>query len=83
MPVPLFPTSAIFSPIVRLGLLNERRVHRIRSDFQSGLRHSEADSPHTWRSPSPEKIAKRGFMVRSEGGRICCDFNRLQGLAKA
>ena len=21
--------------------------------------------------------AKRGFMVRSEGGRVCCDFNDL------
>ena len=66
----------------RIALLNERRVHRIRSDFQSGLRHSDADSPHTWRSPSPEKIAKRGFMVRSEGGHFCCDVNGLPGWVK-
>jgi len=41
----------------------------------------------TWRSKFRRDLsdfnAKRGFVVRSEGGRICCDFNDLRKWAKS
>jgi hypothetical protein len=54
------------------------KINRVRTSGSNGV--------VTFRGISAKKLsdfnAKRGFVVRSEGGRICCDFNDLHEPSK-
>jgi hypothetical protein len=46
------------------------------------LRLKDNHQNHLRQRAMREENAKREFMVRSEGGRICCDINELSGSFK-